>query len=103
ESEDLFMLNIGKSLRSDAVCIVGTPNINAQGHASVASAQGHINLKSAETLRQLLSEYFCNVFLFSMNDEVVHTGFYPMAQYLIGVGVGLKARDVNANLYNEPL
>jgi hypothetical protein len=25
------------------------------------------------------------VFLFSMNDEVVHTGFYPMAHYLFAV------------------
>jgi hypothetical protein len=23
--------------------------------------------------------------MFSMNDEVVHTGFYPMAHYLLGV------------------
>ena len=27
-------------------------------------------------------KYFENVFLFSMNDEVVHTGFSPMAHYL---------------------
>jgi hypothetical protein len=25
------------------------------------------------------------VFVFSMNDEVVHTGFYPMAHYLLAV------------------
>jgi hypothetical protein len=30
----------------------------------------------------LFEQYFSRVFVFSMNDEVVHTGFYPMAQYL---------------------
>jgi len=25
-----------------------------------------------------------------MNDEIVHTGFYPMAHYLMAMGVGLK-------------
>ena len=35
-------------------------------------------------------KYFENSFLFSMNDEVVHTGFGPMAHYLIILGVGLK-------------
>lgn len=91
ESEDRFMANICSSLRPHAVCIIGTPNVEAQKHASPASAAGHVNLKSAESLRELLSRYFHNVFIFSMNDEVVHTGFYPMAHYLLGVSVGVKA------------
>lgn len=91
DSEDRFMANICSSLRPHAMCIIGTPNVEAQKNASPASAAGHVNLKSAESLRKLLLEYFHNVFIFSMNDEVVHTGFYPMAHYLFGVGVGVKA------------
>lgn len=90
ESEDCFIANICSSLRPDAVCIIGTPNVEAQKHATPASAEGHVNLKSAKSLKELLSRYFCNVFVFSMNDEVVHTGFYPMAQYLLGMGVGVR-------------
>ena len=90
ESEDRFMANICASLRPHAVCITGTPNVEAEKHASPASAAGHVNLKSAESLRELLLRYFHNVFIFSMNDEIVHTGFYPMAHYLLGVGVGVK-------------
>ncbi|MBC8228374.1 class I SAM-dependent methyltransferase [bacterium] len=93
ESEDRFMVNICSSLRPHAVCIIGTPNIEAQKHASPASAAGHVNLKSAESLRKLLLCYFHNVFIFSMNDEVVHTGFYPMAHYLLGLGVGVKEAE----------
>jgi len=90
EFEDRFIANICGSLRPNASCIIGTPNIEAEKYASPASAEGHVNLKSAESLRELLSRYFRNVFIFSMNDEVVHTGFYPMAQYLLGMGVGIK-------------
>ena len=36
-------------------------------------------------LKSLLEQYFHSVFLFSMNDEVVHTGFYPMAHYLLAI------------------
>ncbi len=90
ESEVRFINNICKSLRSHAVFIIGTPNGEAQKHASSASAEGHINLKNAEGLKGLLSRYFHNVFIFSMNDEVVHTGFYPMAHYLLGIGVGIR-------------
>jgi hypothetical protein len=41
-------------------------------------------------LKALLDIYFENSFIFSMNDEVVHLGYYPMAHYLFGVGVGKK-------------
>lgn len=90
ELEHRCMEDICKALTSHAVCIIGTPNVTAKAYASKWSARGHINLKSAESLRELLSHYFHNVFIFSMNDEVVHTGFYPMAHYLLGVGVGVK-------------
>jgi hypothetical protein len=30
--------------------------------------------------------------VFSMNDEVVHTGFYPMAHYLLAVCSHLRGR-----------
>ena len=88
--EDCFMRNICGSLKPQAICILGTPNTTAHAHASLPSRQGHVNLKAEESLRALLEKYFHNVFIFSMNDEVVHTGFYPMAHYLLGLGVGIK-------------
>jgi hypothetical protein len=45
-----------------------------------------VNCKTGGELRALLNQFFHNVFLFSMNDEVVHTGFTPMAQYLLASG-----------------
>ena len=90
--EEQTMLNITKSLSPSGICIVGTPNSEASRFASPQSQAGHINLKSHDGLRVLMQGHFENVFLFSMNDEVVHTGFYPLAHYLFGIGAGLKRR-----------
>jgi 2-polyprenyl-3-methyl-5-hydroxy-6-metoxy-1,4-benzoquinol methylase len=88
--EDLFVSNIVKSLTPDGVLILGTPSLQSQAYAHPASKEGHINCKDEPGLRQLMSRFFCNVFIFSMNDEVVHTGFHPMAQYLLALGVAPK-------------
>lgn len=89
-SNGLFIKNIRTCLDDDGICIVGTPNITSQHYASRQSKKFHINLHSHKTLSLLLSRHFRNIFLFSMNDEVVHTGFFPMSHYLFGVGVGLR-------------
>ncbi|WP_027176914.1 class I SAM-dependent methyltransferase [Desulfovibrio aminophilus] len=85
-----FMGNLAGSLTPQGVLIVGTPSLESQAYASPASKEGHVNCMSHKPFRALLQDFFHNVFLFSMNDEVVHTGFYPMAHYLIGLCVGPK-------------
>lgn len=85
-----FFKNTAACLKKDGICIVGTPNIAANKYATPRSKIQHINLQSYESLRKNLEEYFQNVFIFSMNDELIHTGFYPMAHYLFGMGVGVK-------------
>ncbi|NQV49892.1 MAG: methyltransferase domain-containing protein [Candidatus Marinimicrobia bacterium] len=89
EREHLYFENICKCLHEDGVFIMGTPNITANQYASAGSKEGHVNLLSHSRMRELLSKYFKNVFMFSMNDEVIHTGYGPMSHYLMGVGVGL--------------
>lgn len=66
------------------------PSIESQEFASPASKAGHINCKSGDELRKTMLEYFENVLIFSMNDEVVHTGFLKMAHYLIAIGISQK-------------
>jgi 2-polyprenyl-3-methyl-5-hydroxy-6-metoxy-1,4-benzoquinol methylase len=82
ESERRFVRNLVGSLSATGVCLLGSPSIQSQPYASPQSKAGHVNCKDAAGLRALMSEFFHNVFLFSMNDEVVHTGFYPLAHYL---------------------
>jgi 2-polyprenyl-3-methyl-5-hydroxy-6-metoxy-1,4-benzoquinol methylase len=88
--EARFIENIVAPLDADGVCIIGTPNITAHQYASPLSREGHINLKSAETLRASLAVHFANVFVFSMNDEVLHLGYAPMAHYLLALATGIK-------------
>jgi 2-polyprenyl-3-methyl-5-hydroxy-6-metoxy-1,4-benzoquinol methylase len=86
EQEDVFVGNIVQSLTAEGVLILGSPSLESQPYASPPSKAGHINCKGGKQLRTLMERFFHNVFVFSMNDEVVHTGYYPMAHYLLGIG-----------------
>lgn len=88
ESENLFLTNICSSLLDNGCAIIGIPSIESQKYSSPSSQEGHVNCKSGEIFKDLLLQYFSNVFLFSMNDEVVHTGFSKMAHYIIALCVG---------------
>lgn len=90
EREEIFLDNIMRCLKKDGVMIIGTPNITASEHATPRSRVQHINLKSAKTLRELMDKYFSNVFIFGMNDEVLHTGYAPMCHYIWAVGAGVR-------------
>jgi 2-polyprenyl-3-methyl-5-hydroxy-6-metoxy-1,4-benzoquinol methylase len=83
--EEIFMSNIKSSLIEGGVFIVGCPSLESQEYASKYSKMGHVNCKSQVDLKVFLKKYFKNVFMFSMNDEVIHTGFSKMSHYNIGV------------------
>lgn len=90
EDEDIFLKNIAASIIADGVCIVGIPSLESQEYASKPSRATHVNCKSGNDLKQTLEKYFKNVFLFGMNDEVVHTGFTKMSHYLLCLCVGVR-------------
>jgi 2-polyprenyl-3-methyl-5-hydroxy-6-metoxy-1,4-benzoquinol methylase len=81
-NEHEFVENVAASLNQHGVVIIGTPSVESQKYASALSRNCHVNCMNAENLKKLWQRRFSNVFNFSMNDEVVHTGFSPMAQYL---------------------
>jgi 2-polyprenyl-3-methyl-5-hydroxy-6-metoxy-1,4-benzoquinol methylase len=85
EREDMFLSNVAAALDEHGVLIVGMPSLESQPHASPPSRAGHVNCKRGSDLKKTLERHFRNVFMFSMNDEVVHTGFFPMAHYLLAV------------------
>jgi 2-polyprenyl-3-methyl-5-hydroxy-6-metoxy-1,4-benzoquinol methylase len=86
ERENVFVDNVVNSLTTEGVLILGSPSLESQAYASPPSKAGHVNCKTGKDLRVLMERFFHNVFLFSMNDEVVHTGFFPMAHYLFAIG-----------------
>lgn len=85
ELEHKFLKNALSSLVPDGVAVIGMPSLNSQQYASALSKAGHVNCKHQEDLRMLLSGYFKQVFMFSMNDEIVHTGYPAMAHYHIAL------------------
>jgi len=90
EKEDLFIRNAVASLKDDGALIFGMPSLESQTYASPPSKAGHVNCKSAVDFRQLMKKYFSQVFVFSMNDEVLHTGFYAMSHYVFVLCCGRK-------------
>ena len=94
EKEHLFVGNIIRSLAPEGILILGSPSLESQSHASPPSREGHVNCKTGSGLRTLMEKFFYNVFVFSMNDEVVHTGYFPMAHYLIAIGCTVKPTEM---------
>lgn len=92
DGEEQFISNLVASYenKENSVMMIGTPNLTAAQYASTQSKAVHINLKTQKSLKMLLERYFNNVFMFGMNDEVIHTGYDSMCHYIWGMGVGLK-------------
>ncbi|MBY0548462.1 MAG: class I SAM-dependent methyltransferase [Candidatus Obscuribacterales bacterium] len=88
--EHRFVSNIVQALTPEGVLLIGTPSLQSQVYASVGSKEGHVNCMDAKALKGLMLNYFHNVFIFSMNDEVVHTGYTPMAHYLFALCTNKK-------------
>lgn len=90
EHESLYLDTICKNLKDDGVVIIGTPNIKMYQYTNDVNKKVHINNYSQERLYDSLSERFNNVFIFGMNDEVLHTGFYPMSCYVMALCCGKR-------------
>ena len=84
--EDRFLKAILSVLTPASLVIIGMPSLESQTYASARSREGHVNCKRGDELRGFLEKYLLGVTMFSMNDEVLHTGFFPMSQYIFGVG-----------------
>jgi Methyltransferase domain len=90
EQEGRFLANVFASLEAEGAAIVGMPSLESQPYASEPSRLGHVNCKTAPDLKSVLEGHFHNVFMFSMNDEVVHTGFHKMAHYILALCCGRR-------------
>lgn len=95
EKEEIFINTIISNLKEDGVAVIGTPHINMSPYSSPINKKAHVNLYDQKGLYELLSKYFGNVFIFNMNDEVVHTGFGQMSCYIFAVCCGKRNVGVN--------
>jgi len=88
--EDRFLRHIIAPLTPTGTVIIGMPSLQSQTYASPQSKEGHVNCKDQRDFKVLMRSYFTNVYMFSMNDEVVHTGFAPMSHYNLALCCGKK-------------
>lgn len=73
--------------RAAPVAVIGTPSAESQKYASRMSLLGHVNVYSGVALRHRLLEFWDQVFVLTMHDEILGTSYYPMAQYLLAICV----------------
>lgn len=85
EHVPLWWRQVTSCLRHDGLAIIGTPSEISQRFASEISRRGHVNIYTPERFEAELRTHFHHVFLFSAHDEVVHTGFAPLAHYHIAL------------------
>lgn len=90
ELSDRALANMAESTMRSGMLIIGTPSFESQLYASEQSKAGHVNCMNAADLRHSMAKLFSNVLMFSMNDEVVHTGYSKMAHYLFAIGTGRR-------------
>jgi hypothetical protein len=88
EYEKPFVENMVQCLSQQGVMFIGVPNDATSQYATFCGDHQHINLKTADSLKSLIDNYFHNTFVFSMNDEMIYVGYFPMAHYLFAMGVG---------------
>jgi len=68
-------------LAENGMMILGTPSKFSEKYRSKQSQHIHFHEYEPDELKALCSKYFKRTILFSMNDEVVHTGFNKLAWF----------------------
>ena len=77
----IFIEKAAKQLKSTGMMIIGTPSIYSYPYQSKLSQASHIKCYDQKELEILIENRFGRTISFSMNDELVHTGYYKMAWY----------------------
>lgn len=85
ENEELYMSTILKNLKDTGTFVVGTLSLETQQYSKENITGVHVNVYKGEDFYTMLRQYFHSVYLFTQNDEIIHTGHLRMANYLIAV------------------
>ena len=88
--EEIFVSNLVNSLNKNGTLILGIPSLESQKYASEVSKVQHVNCKTQSKLKTDMQKYFHSVFMFGMNDEVLHVGFHGMCHYLFALCTNKK-------------
>jgi len=70
-----------RHLEKNGMMIIGTPSIYSFPYQGPQSKAAHIKCYDQEELLKIVNRYYGRTLAFSMNDEMVHTGFSKLAWY----------------------
>ncbi len=73
-------------MRDTGMIIVGSPSIYSYPFQSPQSQASHVKCYDQKELVEMMDRHFGRTIAFSMNDELVHTGFSKLAWYYFVVG-----------------
>ena len=74
-------------LSKKGMIIVGTPSKNFQKYRAEHNKIHHLHEYYPDELNNLLQDYFDRTMMFSMNDEIVHTGNENLAWFVYSIGM----------------
>jgi hypothetical protein len=77
---------MARQVKPAGMIVIGTPSIYSYPYQSELSKAAHVKCYDQEELLELVDAYFHRSTAFSMNDELVHTGFSKMAWYYFVLG-----------------
>lgn len=100
ENVESYMWTVILNLCRGGVFVVGTPSLETQQYSKENVSGAHVNVYIGEDFYTMLKGYFHNVFLFTQNDEIIHTGHLRMANYLIAVCSYPKGDKFESKLSN---
>ena len=83
-----FIRKCSKHVKNDGIFIIGTPSFYIKEYQNKFSKAAHIKMYRQEELETIVNNFFKRTICFSMNDEVVHTGFSKVAWYYFIIGFG---------------
>jgi len=81
-----FVSRMARHCRPDGVVIIGTPSIHSFPYQSKYSRAAHVKCYDQHELLALMESACARTIVFSMNDEVVHTGHPKLAWYYLCLG-----------------
>lgn len=87
ELGEKMIARMAEIIQPNGMIIVGSPSIYSYAFQSPQSQASHIHCYDQKELVNVIERYFGRTLAFSMNDEIVHTGFPKLAWYYFVIGL----------------
>ncbi len=78
---------ISELCKPSGLAVIGSPSIYSYQYQSPLSKASHVHCYDLPELCSAVENYFGRAIPFSMNDELVHTGYHKMSWYYFVLGV----------------